>query len=100
QPLPTDMFPPEKIDAEFFPMVQAMKRDGQYMALPTAVRALALFYNKKLLEEAGIAAPPATLEELVADAKLMTKMDGAGNITQEGLTSGMAGQDHSWMREV
>lgn len=100
QPLPKDMFPPEKIDAEFFPMVQAMKRDGQYMALPTAVRALALFYNKKLFDEAGIKAPPATLDELVADAKLMTKMDGAGNITQEGLTSGMAGQDHSWMREV
>lgn len=100
QPLPAAMFPPEKIDAEFFPMVQAMKRDGQYMALPTAVRALALFYNKKLLAEAGIDAPPATLEELVADAKLMTKADGAGNITQEGLTSGMAGQDHQWMREV
>ncbi|MCR8723299.1 extracellular solute-binding protein [Frigidibacter sp. SLM-1] len=100
QPLPTDMFPPEKIDAEFFPMVQAMKRDGQYMALPTAVRALALFYNKRLFEEAGITTPPATLEELVADAKLMTKTDGAGNITQEGLTSGMTGQDHHWLREV
>ncbi len=100
QPLPTDMFPPEKIDADFFPMVQAMKRDGKYMALPTAVRALALFYNKKLFAEAGITAPPATLDELVADAKLMTKADGAGNITQEGITSGMAGQDHSWLREV
>jgi len=100
QPLPTDMFPPEKIDAEFFPMVQAMKRDGKYMALPTAVRSLALFYNKKLFEAAGITTPPATLDELVADARLMTKADGAGNITQEGLTSGMSGQDHQWMREV
>ena len=32
QPLPTDSFAPETIDAEFFPMVQAMKRDGQYYA--------------------------------------------------------------------
>jgi multiple sugar transport system substrate-binding protein len=100
QPLSTEMFPPEQIDADFFPMVQAMKRDGQYMALPTAVRALALFYNKRLFEEAGISAPPATLDELIASAKLMTQTDGAGNITQEGLTSGMTGQDHQWMREV
>jgi len=100
QPLSTDLFPPQQVDADFFPMVQAMKRDGQYMALPTAVRALALFYNKRLFEEAGIAAPPATLDELVAGARLMTQADGAGNITQEGLTSGMTGQDHQWMREV
>lgn len=100
QPLPVDQFPPAEIDKEFFPMVQAMKRDGKYMALPTAVRALALFYNKKLFKEAGIETPPATLAELVADAKKMTKIDGAGNITQEGMTSGMTGQDHQWMREV
>ncbi len=100
QPLPDDMFPPDKIDAEFFPMVQAMKRDGKYMALPTAVRALALFYNKSCSTEAGIDTPPATLDELVADAKKMTKTDGSGNITQEGFGSGMTGQDHQWMREV
>ena len=100
QPLPTDAFPPDQIDKNFFPMVQAMKRDGKYMALPTAVRTLALFYNKKLLADAGIDHPPATLQELVADAKAMTKTDGSGNITQEGLATGMAGQDHQWMREV
>ena len=36
-PLPVNAFPPEKIREEFFPMVQAMEKDGQYMALPTAV---------------------------------------------------------------
>ncbi|MBI1416753.1 MAG: extracellular solute-binding protein [Limimaricola sp.] len=100
QPLPADAFPPDQIDKDFFPMVQAMKVDGQYMALPTAVRSLALFYNKRLFAQAGITTPPTTLDELVADAKLMTKTDGAGNIIQEGLTSGMTGQDHQWMREV
>jgi multiple sugar transport system substrate-binding protein len=100
QPLPAESFPPEQIDADYFPMVQAMKRDGQYYALPTAVRSLALFYNKRLLEEAGIDAPPATLDELVEDAQKLTKKDGAGNITQVGITTGMTAQDHHWWREV
>ncbi|MDZ4134342.1 MAG: extracellular solute-binding protein, partial [Paracoccaceae bacterium] len=100
QPLPADVFPVERIEAEFFPMVQAMKIDGKYMALPTAVRSLALFYNKKLFAEAGVTAPPATLDELVSIAQKITKKDGAGNITTEGFTSGMTAQDHQWFREV
>ena len=100
QPLPAAQFPPETIDEEFFPMVQAMKRDGEYMALPTAVRSLALFYNERLFEDADIEAPPATLDELVEVAKKLTKRDGAGNLTQVGITSGMTGQDHHWWREV
>jgi multiple sugar transport system substrate-binding protein len=81
QPLPTDTFVPETIEKEFFPMVSAMKRDGSYMALPTAVRSLALFYNQRLFDEAGIEAPPATLDELVEIAKKLTKRDAAGNLT-------------------
>ncbi len=100
QPLPTDVFPPDEIEAEFFPMVGAMERDGAYMALPTAVRSLALFYNKRLFEEAGIESPPATLDELVEAGKKLTKRDGAGNVTQEGITTGMTAQDHQWFREV
>ena len=43
QPLPADSFPASEIDANFFPMVQAMKDGDNYWALPTAVRSLALF---------------------------------------------------------
>lgn len=100
QPLPTDTFPASEIDETFFPMVQAMKEGDQYWALPTAVRSLALFYNERLMEEAGIDAPPETLEELLEDARAMTKRDSAGNITQAGLTAGMTAQDHHWWREV
>ena len=100
QPLPTDTFPAATIDAEFFPMVQAMKEGDQYWALPTAVRSLALFYNERLFEEAGIEAPPETLDELVEIAAKMTKRDGAGNMTQAGFTIGMNAQDHHWFREV
>ena len=98
QPLPADAFPAATIDAEFFPMVQAMKEGDQYWALPTAVRSLALFYNERLLEEAGVA-PPTTLDEMLAAAAAMTKRDAAGNITQVGMTAGMTAQDHHWWRE-
>jgi multiple sugar transport system substrate-binding protein len=100
QPLPQDLFAAERIEEEFFPMVQAMKIDGQYWALPTAVRSLALFYNERLMEEGGIDSPPETLDELVEAAKAMTKTDNAGNVTQVGLTTGMTAQDHHWWREV
>lgn len=100
QPLPADTFPVSQIDDSFFPMVQAMKEGDNYWALPTAVRSLALFYNERLFEEAGIEAPPETLEELMEIAAKLTKRDGAGNITQVGLTAGMTAQDHHWFREV
>ena len=102
QPLSTADFPVAEIDKNFFPMVQAMKRDGQYYALPTAVRSLALFWNKRLFEEAGLDAskPPQNLDELIEFAKKLTKTDGGGNITQVGITMGMAAQDHHWWREV
>ena len=83
-------------------MVEAMRRDGQYYALPTAVRSLALFWNERLFEEAGLdpAQPPQTLDELVEYAEALTQRDGAGNLTQVGLTMGMTAQDHHWWREV
>lgn len=98
QPLPSYTFPTAEIDEAFFPMVQAMKDDDQYWALPTAVRSLALFYNERLLNEAGVE-PPTTFDELMTAAKAMTKRDGAGNITQVGMTAGMTAQDHHWWRE-
>lgn len=100
QPLPADVFPADMIDAEYFPIVQALKYDGTYYALPTAVRSLALFYNKALFAEAGITEPPRTLDELVEVAGKLTKKDGAGNILQVGITTGATAQDHHWFREV
>jgi len=102
QPLDPAVFPYEGIEADFFPIVSAMKRGDNYYGLPTAVRSLALFYNKNLFTEAGLDPenPPQTLDELVAAAKATTKVDGGGNITSAGITLDMAGQDHQWWREV
>ncbi|MEO1679497.1 MAG: extracellular solute-binding protein [Pseudomonadota bacterium] len=99
QPLPADTFPADQIDAEFFPMVGAMREGDNYWALPTAVRSLALFYNTRLFDEAGIDGPPETLEEMLEIGAQLTERDGAGNITQAGLTMAMTAQDHHWFRE-
>ena len=101
-PLPADMFDNAAIESEFFPMVQAMNVDGAYYGLPTAVRSLALFWNTKLFEEAGLdpSQPPQTLDELVDMATKLTKRDDAGNLLQAGFTIAPAGQDHHWWREV
>ena len=102
QPLPRDAFPPAAIEKEFYPIVSAMKRDGEYYALPTAVRSLALFYNKKLFQEAGLDpnTPPKTVDELLDFAKKTTKRDGAGNMLSAGITLDFPGQDYHWWRET
>lgn len=99
QPLDPAVFPHAEIEADFFPIVSAMKRGEDYYGLPTAVRSLALFYNKALFDEAGLQ-PPTNLDELLAAAEATTKRDGSGNITTAGITMDMAGQDHHWWREV
>ena len=99
QPLDPAVFPHDAIEADFFPIVSAMKRGEDYYGLPTAVRSLALFYNKAIFAEAGLEAPQ-NLEELLAAAEATTKRDGSGNITSAGITMDMAGQDHHWWREV
>ena len=99
QPLDPAVFPHDAIESEFFPIVSAMKRGDDYYGLPTAVRSLALFYNKAIFAEAGLEAPQ-NLEEFLAAAEATTKRDGSGNITSAGITMDMAGQDHHWWREV
>ncbi|MDD7973049.1 extracellular solute-binding protein [Roseinatronobacter alkalisoli] len=101
QPLSEARFPAAEIEADFFPIVGAMQRDGQYWGLPTAVRSLALFINNDLFEEAGLdpANPPQTIDELRDAAISAVKYDSAGNITSVGLTLEMGAQDHHWWRE-
>ena len=50
-------------------LVAAMRFNGKLAAIPFRHATQALFYNEALLEERGIKAPPASLEELVDQAK-------------------------------
>ena len=99
EPLPEQYFDTATIDSEFVPMVQAAKLDGQYYGLPTAVRSLALFYNKDMLAAAGYDAPPKTWDEFVAIAKALTVKNGP-RFTQTGYGIAPNGQDHNLIREI
>ncbi len=58
--------------------------NGVHWGYPTENQCMALIYNKQLFSEAGIKEPPKTWEELRADAKLLTKRDASGELTQCG----------------
>ncbi len=101
-PLPADEFPPEEVLAQFSPLVESSFQDGEIYTLPTAVRTLALFYNKDLMEAAGLDPenPPTTIQELEEQAVQCTKLDDAGNYEIMGFPVSMSGQAHNWYREV
>ncbi|WP_342363599.1 extracellular solute-binding protein [Terrarubrum flagellatum] len=101
QPLPSDMFKTADVDREYFDVVKMMKNSEGYWALPTAVRSLGMFYNKRLMKEANLGEKPAgTLDDYVKYALATAKRDGGGNLTQAGATIGVPGQDYHWWREV
>jgi multiple sugar transport system substrate-binding protein len=102
QPLPAETFNPAEIDKEYFDFVRMMKNSEGYWAIPTAVRSLGLFYNKKLLSEPGASGgkPPATLDEMVKNALAVAKHDSSGNLVTAGATIGIPSQDYHWWREV
>ncbi len=103
QPLPSSDFSPDSFARSFYPFVaQSVSFGGKNYAVPTAVRTLALIYNKRLFREGGLDPnnPPRTLDELVADAKKLSKYDAQGNLVQSGLLMQPNGQGHVWLREV
>lgn len=56
--------------------------------LPLAVDTMVLFYNKDLLNAAGIAEPPDTWDEFQDAVTKLTVIDADGNITQSGAALG------------
>ncbi len=99
EPLPQEHVDHAWIEDYFIPMVQSVKIEGEYYGLPTAVRALALFYNKDMFAEAGLDpdAPPQTWDEFVEVAEALTVK--RGPLFQR-IGYGPGGQDHHLIRTV
>jgi len=99
EPLPQEHIDHAWIEDYFIPMVESVKLDGEYYGLPTAVRALALFYNKDMFREAGLDpdAPPQTWDAFVEAAAALTVQ--RGPIFQR-IGYGPGGQDHHLIRTV
>ena len=64
--------------------------DTAYM-IPYGFYLRAMFYNKKLLAEAGVAAPPKTMEEFMAAAEAVSKLDGKYGYCLRGGPGGLNG---------
>lgn len=64
--------------------VAAATIDGQIFGYPTEVQAYGLFYNKRLLKEAGFDQPPKTWDELLQMATAIEQKDKDGKTTVQG----------------
>ena len=85
-----NMVTPDRLDREY---VQAVKKDvvmdGKVYGLPLSMDDMALYYNKDLLDRAGIPEPPKTWEEFQKAVKKLTKYDKTtGVISQAGAALG------------
>lgn len=62
----------------------------QAYGLPLAIDTMALYYNKDLLDRAGLALPPTTWEELLEAVEKTTRFGSDGRIIQSGIALGTA----------
>jgi len=60
--------------------------------LPIFQGRTALFWNKKMFQEAGLSGPPKTLSEMAQYAKKLAKYDANGNLTRSGHSLRLSGQ--------
>jgi len=99
EPLPQEHISHEWIEEYFIPMAESGKIAGEYYGVPTAVRALALFYNKDMFSEVGLDpdSPPATWDEFVEYAQALTIKRGP---LYQRIGYGFGGQDHHLIRTV
>lgn len=79
-----------QLDHEYVKAVREdVVRGGQIFGLPLSMDMMAVFYNKDLLDRAGIPETPKTWEEFQAAAKKITKYDKkTGKIIQSGTALG------------
>jgi multiple sugar transport system substrate-binding protein len=70
-----DVYSSGALDKSVLPKasLDATTYDGKQYGIPMAATNSALYYNKAMFKAAGIANAPATMDELAADAKKLTK---------------------------
>ena len=60
------------------------KFENKRCAMPDLADVYGLYYNKQMLQQAGISSPPKTFSELMADAKKLTQRNSDGSIKVAG----------------
>ncbi|HEX7057055.1 MAG TPA: ABC transporter substrate-binding protein [Bacilli bacterium] len=59
--------------------------NGKIFGYPTEVESFGLYYNKRILQEAGFDHPPTTWDEMLSMAKAINKKDANGKMVTEGI---------------
>lgn len=91
-PAPGTVIDERAVKEEFVDVVaKDVVRGEQVWALPTSVDNLALFYNKDILNSAGIAQPPATWNQFQQMVERVSEFSPTGTILQSAATLGVAG---------
>ncbi len=66
--------------------------NGKIYGLPLFQGRTALFWNKKMFEEAGLPGPPKTMAQMAEYAKKLAKYDADGNLVRSGHSLRLSGQ--------
>jgi len=86
---PETMITPKKVNDNFVDVVgQDFIDNNKVYALPLFVDSLALFYNKDLLNSAGIASPPISWAQFNTAVEKLTQRDSKNNILRAGAALG------------
>lgn len=64
--------------------------NGEVYAVPLSIDSLALYYNKDIFNNAGIAVPPTNWDSFRSNVKLLTRVDNFGGISRSGAALGTA----------
>jgi ABC-type glycerol-3-phosphate transport system substrate-binding protein len=79
-----------QLDKEYVKTVKKdVVRNGKIYGLPLSLDLMALYYNKDLLDKAGIAEAPKDWKEFQSAVKKLTKYDKDGKIIQSGTALGV-----------
>lgn len=95
-PVPGSLASVLNLDGDFYPVYQKdLKKGSSYYAIPLMYDGLALFYNKDLVQKAGVDLPKSWWDLQTTAAKL-TVRDEAGNIQIAGLAMGLTDNVDHW----
>lgn len=90
-PAPNTIINEQKFKNEFVDVAaQDFVSGGKIYAVPLSVDSLALYYNKDLFNNAGIALPPVNWEQFMEDSRKLTAVDETGTIVRSGVALGTA----------
>lgn len=89
-PLPSTIMTKDEYASTFYPTAvdDFTGKDGLIYAIPWEIDGLAVFYNKKIFEDAGITEVPKDWDSFFELATKLTVKDSSGKITQSGVALG------------